>query len=159
MLFAIGWPPDVQRRLLPLIALLGFTGCLKTGRSSIPRSESHYEQSVQHTLPLDVATRRVEVSLAKSYRDLPKVLRKKSPAEGTFLLEPKVSYRTGGPMGTVHHAPYTLAIAVREKTIELVFDLQKDPSTNEWAPSEAIPYIRHDFDTVVTNVEDAVAGN
>lgn len=148
---------NVRSRFLLLIVLLGLVGCLKTGRSSIPRSESHYEQSVQHALPLDTAVKRIEVALAKSYTDLPKVLRKKSLEEGTFLLEPKVSYRTGGPMGAVHHAPYTLAIAVHERTIDLVFDLEKDPSSGEWAPSEAIPYIRHDFDTVVSNVEDAIA--
>jgi hypothetical protein len=148
---------NVRSRFLFLIALFSLVGCLKTGRSSIPRGESHYEQSVQHALPLDAAAKRVEVALTKSYSDLPKVLRKKSQKEGTFLLEPKVSYRTGGPMGAVHHAPYTLAIAVHEKTVDLVFDLQKDPSSGEWAPSEAIPYIRHDFDVVVSNVEDALA--
>lgn len=149
--------PNVRSRFLFLIVLFGLVGCLKTGRSSIPHSESHYEQSVQHTLTLDIAAKRVEAALEKSYADLPKVLRKKSLKEGTFLLEPKVSYRTGGPMGAVHHAPYTLAISVHEKTIDLVFDLKKDPSSGEWAPSEAIPYIRHDFDAVVSNVEDAIA--
>src|SRR5687768_7859193 len=102
---------NVRSRFLFLIVLFGLVGCLKTGRSSIPRSESHYEQSLQHALPLGAAVTRVEAALVKSYSDLPKVLRKKSLKEGTFLLEPKVSYRTGGPMGAVHHAPYTLAIA------------------------------------------------
>lgn len=139
------------------VALLGLVGCLKTGRSSIPRSESHYEDSVQHELALDVAAQRVDAALARSFKDLSKVLRKKSLKEGTFLLEPRVSYRTGGPLGTIHHAPYTLAIAVREKSIDLVFDLQKDSASGEWAPSEAIPYIRHDFDNVVSSIEDAVA--
>jgi hypothetical protein len=148
---------NVRSRFLFLLVLFALVGCLKTGRSSIPRSESHYEQSVQHVLAQNIAVARVEAALAKSYTDLPKVLRNKSRKEGTFLLEPKVSYRTGGPMGAVHHAPYTLAIAVHEKTIDLVFDLQKDSASGEWAPSEAIPYIRHDFDAVVSNVEDAVA--
>lgn len=147
----------MQRRCFVFIALFGVVGCLKTGRTSIPYEESHYEREVAHELAPEVAFERVEGALARSYQDWPRLLETKDRKEGQLLLKPKVSYRTGGPMGTVHHAPYTLAITVRKGTISLAFDLQKDPASDQWAPTEAIPYIRHDFDAVVSNVEDAVA--
>jgi len=148
---------EIPRPGILLAALSCLTSCTNTGRTSIPREESHYERVIEHQLGSKAAFERVGHGLSTSYPDLAKVLRDKAPDKGTYLLEPTVTYRTGGPMGTVHHAPYTLLIVTGDAKVELTFDLQQDKASGEWAPEAAIPYVRHDFDVVVMNIDDALS--
>lgn len=139
------------------VALLCLVGCVSTGRTTIPREESHYARTVQHELTPEVAFQRVEAGLTSSYPNLPQVLRSRQPDTGTFRLKPTVTYRTGGRMGSTIRAPYSLEVVVGRTMIEMRFDLGKDESTGEWAPATEIPYIRRAFEAVVVNVEEAVA--
>lgn len=149
-------PLTVLRSVI-LAAMLLSVACVPSGRTSIPPQEMNYQRTVDHQLGRGVAFQRVEVALTRSFEDLPKVLDSKEPKSGTFLLTSSVSYMTGGPMGEANHAPYTLAIAVSDTKVDLTFELGPDKASGMWAPSDAIPYIRHDFDAVVTNVEEALA--
>lgn len=142
---------------VPVVALVlaacTLLGCISTARKSIPREESHYARSVPHQLERAVAFQRVERALTESYEDLPQVLRAKKPDGGTFLLEPIVTYRKGGPMGEVQHARYSLEIVVHDSNVGLVFELGPDVAGGGWAPAAEIPYIHRSFDQVVENVE------
>lgn len=148
-------PLTVLRSIILAAALLS-VACIPTGRTSIPPEESHHERTLQHQLGRTVAFQKVELGLKKSFKDLPKVLESKDPKGGKLQLKPTVSYMTGGPMGEANHARYTLAIVVTDAKVDLTFDLGPDEASGKWAPSDAIPYIRHDFDAVVTNVEEAL---
>lgn len=132
-------------------------GCSSTPRSSISPEESHYARTVPHQLERGVAFGRVERALGESYKNLSKVLRTKKPDAGTFVLEPTVTYKAGGPMGEMQHARYTLEVVVRDASVDLVFDLGPDVATGGWAPASEIPYIRASFDEVVGNVEKTLA--
>ncbi len=136
-----------------------FASALLLGCSSTPRSR---HQPGRIALRADRAAsararRRVRTrpsaALGESYKNLSKVLRTKKPDAGTFVLEPTVTYKAGGPMGEMQHARYTLEVVVRDASVDLVFDLGPDVATGGWAPASEIPYIRASFDEVVGNVE------
>lgn len=133
------------------------TGCASSyGRTSISAKEAHYARTVAHALERPQAFERVERALERSYDDFEGVLKARRPEEFSLLLEPTVGYRTGGPMGPARRSTYTLSVVAREGTVELAFELGREMETGYFAPEDAIPYIRFDFDAIVARVEKAV---
>lgn len=144
-------------RLVPALGVLGLVACASSyGRTALPASEAHYERSISHELPRAVAFARLDGALETSTGNLQKVLSSRQPETFSMLLEPTVAYRTGGPMGPTRHARYTLKVSVGERSIDFSFDLGPERETGHFAPEDAIPYIRNDFDQVVGAVERAV---
>lgn len=146
----------MRRVILVVFATVFLGGCVSRTRTSIPRDESHHVWTVPNELSRDVAFRRVERALASVYEDLPQVLQSKHAESGTFVLEPLVTYKVGGPMGKLQHARYRLEIVARDRAIDFSFDLGPDVSSGAWAPESEIPYIRNDFRSVATQVAEAV---
>jgi hypothetical protein len=130
--------------------------CINSGRTSMPRSESHYERTVPHHLAASLAFARVGQALSDAYEDQPKALVSKDPREGSFLLEPIVTYKKGGGMGEVQKARYQLRVVVDDSSVALAFDLGPDVAGGGWAPKSEVPYIQRSFDEVVTEVAEAV---
>jgi hypothetical protein len=139
------------------IAALLLAGCISTARTSMPKDESHYAQSLPHRLGHEVAFLRVEQALHRAYENQPKVVVSKAPEQHTFQVEPIVTYKTGGAMGEVQHARYRLQVTVEASKVDLEFDLGPDVSGGGWAPKSELPYIYRSFDDVVSVVEEALA--
>lgn len=139
-----------------IIAALLVAGCISTARTSMPKDESHYARSVPHRLGREVALLRVEQALHQAYQDQPKVAVSKAPEQPTFVLDPIVTYKTGGAMGEIQHARYHLRVLVDASEVELEFDLGPDVAGGGWAPKSELPYIYRSFDDVVTAVQEAL---
>jgi hypothetical protein len=142
--------------ILVASALL-LVGCISTARTSMPKDESHYARELTHRLGLEVAFLRAEQALQQAYRDQPKAVVTKPPEPHTLLVEPIVTYKTGGAMGEIQHARYRLQVTVAASSVDLEFDLGPDVAGGGWAPKSELPYVYRSFDDVVRVVEEALA--
>ena len=139
-----------------IIATLLVAGCISTARTSMPKDESHYAQSLPHRLGREVALLRVEHALHQAYEDQPKVALSKAPEQHAFVLDPIVTYKIGGAMGEIQHARYHLQVVVDASEVDLEFDLGPDVAGGGWAPKSELPYIYRSFDEVVAVVQEAL---
>ena len=144
--------------LIPALLTITLLGCKSATRLSIRPEEGNYHFTVEHSQPQRQAFSRVELALAETYNDLPRVLRLEKSETGTFVLKPLVEYQVGGALGPVQHARYTLKIVVSEGSVALDFELGPEESEGTWAPEAEIPKIRADFRAIALKVAQAVGG-
>ncbi len=149
-------------RTLIISALLAIAlvGCKSATRLSIKPEEANHHFTVRHSQPQSQAFAGVELALAETYNDLPRVLKLKQPETGTFLLKPLVAHQVGGPLGPVQHARYTLKIVVSQQSVTLDFELGREETSgwDSYAPETQIPKIRADFRAIAERVGRAVGG-
>ena len=148
-----------MKKITYVFMAIYLTACASATRLSIPPEEAHYRYKVSHQQDQAQAFSEVEVVLAQTYNDLPKVLKLKQPESGTFILKPLVHYKAGGSMGADQYAPYNLKIVVKQQTIDLTFDLGQEQTYGTWAPPSEIPKIRASFRSVASEIATAVGGS
>jgi len=146
----------MKHLFLLIFAVFTLSGCAIATRTSIPREEASYQFTVKHSQPKTQAFNKVELALAESYVDLPRVLKLKQPETGTYLLKPLVDYMVGGCAPA--SAPYTLKIVVESNSITLNFELGPDTTYGNWAPVSEIPKIRANFRAIASKVAQSVGG-